>query len=438
MGAGSSAKYVPIFMRRARTTRWRASPSAMRSKPVEAGWSSWVIPRITRPPRSFARARGWDRENREGVRMTDSFSPASGAPRFDSLLIVRLSAMGDIIHTLPAAAALRQTFPQATLGWLIEERWAELLCTLRYPRSGPRSPQRPLVDRVHSVNTSEWRHAPFSFNTWQQMAVGLSQLRGIQYDAVIDFQGAVRSALLARWSGAPIVYGSTQPRENAASMFYTRSVLPNGPHVVEQALALAGAIIPTRMVEPQIEFPVDPDAENKISGLAADVNDFAILNPGAGWGAKRWPAERYGQVAKELAEDGLCSLINYGPGEEELAVAVEAAGEGAARRVSCSVSELIALTRRARLLIGGDTGPMHLAAALKIPVVAIFGPTNPARNGPFGTRSIVLRSARSMTDHTRHRQPEQGLLEITVGEVVAASRKLLQSPVAETRLAKPQ
>ena len=93
--------------------------------------------------------------------MTDSFSLRPGTPRFDSLLIVRLSAMGDIIHTLPAAAALRQTFPQATLGWLIEERWAELLCALRYPRSGPRSPQRPLVDRVHSVNTSEWRHAPF-------------------------------------------------------------------------------------------------------------------------------------------------------------------------------------------------------------------------------------------------------------------------------------
>ena len=355
--------------------------------------------------------------------------------------------MGDIIHTLPAAAALRQAFPHVTLGWLIEERWAELLCTLRCPRSGRRSPQRPLVDRVHSVNTSEWRRAPFSFNTWQQMAVGLSQLRGIQYDAVIDFQGAVRSALLARWSGAPIVYGSTQPRENAASMLYTRKVLLNGSHVVEQALALAAAIIPTPitstrtipmpMAELRVEFPVDPDAENKIAGLTADVNDFAILNPGAGWGAKRWPAERYGQVAKELAKDGLCSLVNYGPGEEELAVAVEAAGEGAARKISCSVSELIALTRRARLLIGGDTGPMHLAAALKIPVVAIFGPTNPARNGPFGTRSIVLRSASSLTDHTRYSEPEQGLLEITVGEIVAAARKLLQQ-VAEPRLAEPK
>ena len=205
--------------------------------------------------------------------------------------------MGDIIHTLPAAAALRRAFPHATLGWLIEERWAELLCTLRYPRSGRRSPQRPLVDRVHAVNMAEWRHAPFSFNTWQQIGAGLSELRGIRYDAAIDFQGAVRSALLARWSGAPIVYGDAQPRENAASMFYTRQVLlkTNGTHVIQKALALAGAvisrqpfprqpfqlgsfqlgsvtaIIKTPMAEAQIEFPVDPDAEKKIASLMGEA-----------------------------------------------------------------------------------------------------------------------------------------------------------------------
>jgi heptosyltransferase I len=351
--------------------------------------------------------------------------------RLDRLLIVRLSAMGDIIHTLPAAAALRHAFPHATLGWLVEERWAELLCTLRYPRSGPRSPQRPLADRVHSVNTAEWRRAPFSFHHWQHMAATWSELRGIHYDAVIDFQGAVRSALLARWSGAPIVVGSVQPRENAASMFYTRQVLVNadGTHVVQQALALAEDVFPTAIsdaaAQAQVEFPLDSDAEKKIAVLTADVHNFAILNPGAGWGAKRWPPERYGEVAAGLAKDGLRSLVNYGPGEQDLAEAVEAASQGAAQKISCSVSELIALTRRAKLFIGGDTGPMHMAAALKIPVVAIFGPTNPQRNGPFGTRSMVLRSAISLTDHTRRREPEQGLLEITVPEVVAAARKLL-------------
>jgi heptosyltransferase I len=369
-------------------------------------------------------------------------SPSARPPRFESLLIVRLGAMGDIIHTLPAATALRQAFPHATLGWLVEERWVELLCTLRYPRSGPRSPQRPLVDRVHSVNTAEWRRALFSFNTWQQIATSLSQLRGIRYDAVIDFQGAVRSALLGRWSRSPILYGDAQPRENAASLFYTRKVLvaSNGTHVVQQALALAEDVISsgtrTPASELQVEFPVDPDAENKIGELTSDTKDYIILNPGAGWGAKMWPAERYGQVAKELARDGFRSLINYGPGEDDLAAAVEAASDATARKISCSISELIALTRRARLFVGGDTGPMHLAAAFQIPVVGIFGPTNPVRNGPFATQSVVLRNASSKTDHSRRGEPERGLLEISAEEVVAASRKLLQNPANQSHVAK--
>ena len=349
------------------------------------------------------------------------------AAPFERLLVVRLSAMGDIIHTLPAVSALREAFPHATIGWLVEERWAELLCTLRYPRSGARSPQRPLVDRVHTVNTTAWRRSLLSFNTWQQMAVGLSELRGLGYEVAVDFQGAVRTALLARWSGATVVYGDIQPRENAASMWYTRQVLTTGAHVVQQALSLAEAVILRMPLPPKVELPVDPDAENRITALSGDAHNFVILNPGAGWGAKQWPAERYGFVASELAKDGLRSLINYGPGEEDLAVAVEAASTGAARKVSCSISELIALTRRARLFIGGDTGPMHLAAALQIPVVGIFGPTNPARNGPFGTSSVVLRSATSLTSHARHAEPEKGMLAITPEEVIAASRKLLGS-----------
>src|SRR6266850_338225 len=348
------------------------------------------------------------------------------SPPFERLLVVRLSAMGDIIHTLPAVSALRQAFPNATLGWLVEERWAELLCTLRYPRSGRRSPQRPLVDRVHTVNTTAWRSSLFSFNTWQQMAVSLSELRGLGYETAVDFQGAVRTALLARWSGAGVVYGDIQPRENAASMWYTRQVMTTGVHVVQQALALAEAVIQRSVPAQKVDLPMDPDAENRITSLAGQARDFAILNPGAGWGAKQWPAERYGLVASELAKDGLRSLINYGPGEEELAAAVEVASAGAARKISCSISELIALMRRARLFIGGDTGPMHLAAALQIPVVGIFGPTNPARNGPFGTSSIVLRSSTSMTNHARHREPEKGLLEISSEEVISAARKLLR------------
>lgn len=355
-------------------------------------------------------------------------TPAAGAGRlFERLLIVRFSAMGDIIHTLPAVAALRQAFPNVTLGWAVEERWAELLCTLRYPRSGPRSEQRPLVDRLHTVNTKAWRRSLFSFNTWHQMASASSDLRGIGYDAAVDFQGAVRTALLARWSRAAVVYGDTQPRENAASMWYTRQITTSGAHVVQQALSLAEAVTRQPAGSPKVALPVDPDAEKRITMLAGEACDFAILNPGAGWGAKQWPAERYGLVASALAKEGLRSLINYGPGEEALADAVESASAGTARKISCSISELIALTRRALLFVGGDTGPMHLAAALQVPVVAIFGPTNPARNGPFGTSSIVLRSASSLTSHARRREPEKGLLEISADEVIAAARELLGS-----------
>jgi heptosyltransferase-1 len=344
-------------------------------------------------------------------------------PAFARLLVVRLSAMGDIIHTLPAVAALRAAFPRMTIGWIVEERWVELLCTLRYPRSGPRSPQKPLVDRIHTVNTPEWRRSLFSLKTWHHMASGLSDLRGVEYQAAIDFQGAVRSALLARWSGASVIYGDAQPRENAASMWYTRPIITRGVHVIEQALSLARAVRPLQCVPP-VEFPVDPDAENKMAPLAG-ADQFVILNPGAGWGAKQWPPERYGLVAKNLARDGLRSIINFGPGEEQLAGAVESASEGTAQAISCSISELIALTRRAQLFIGGDTGPMHLAAALQVPVVGLFGPTNPARNGPFGVASVVLRSPTSLTSHTRRREPEPGLLEITFEDVVAAARQLL-------------
>ena len=357
--------------------------------------------------------------------MTAETLSRANPPHFEKILIVRLSAMGDIIHTLPAVAALRDAFPNATLGWIIEERWAELLCTLRYPRSGHRSPQRPLVDRVHTVNTAAWRRSLFSLNTWQQMAVGLSELRGIGYQAVVDFQGAVRAALLARWSGAKTVFGDVQPRENAASMWYSRQVMAQGTHVIEQALSLAEAVIGKRGPVPQAEFPVDPDAEKRISSLVGTERDFAILNPGAGWGAKQWPADRFGAVARQLAKDGVRSLFNFGPGEQDLATAVETASAGSAQKISCSISELIALTRRSSLFIGGDTGPMHLAAALQIPVVGIFGPTNPARNGPFATRSIVLRSPASTTSHARLSQPEQGLLEITPDQVISAARQLL-------------
>lgn len=345
------------------------------------------------------------------------------------LLIVRLGSMGDVIHTLPAAAALRNSFPDAMLGWVIEERWTELLCTLPTPRSGPRSPQRPLVERIHAVNTRTWRSSLFSVQTWEQIAASLSDIRAANYEIAVDLQGALRSALVASWSGAPIVYGAARPRENVASMFYTRKVITSGTHIIDQNLSIAETLSGFPRPIAQIELPYDPAAEQECTRQLSErrLYNFVLINPGAGWAAKQWPAERYAAIAKLFSECGLKSLVNYGPGEHDLARAVEASSCGAAHPISPSLTQLIALTRRARLFIGGDCGPLHLAAALRIPVVGIFGPTDPARNGPYGTRSIVLRSPASSTSHKRRSHPDDGLLEITPEQVVNAARQLLGS-----------
>jgi heptosyltransferase-1 len=213
-------------------------------------------------------------------------------------------------------------------------------------------------------------------------------------------------------------------------MLYTREAVARGSHVIEQNVSVAEAVAKRKMKIPRVELPRDPATEARIDARLSEqgISDFVILNPGAGWGAKRWPADRYGEVAGKLASEGLRSIVNYGPGEESLAREVETASAGAAAGMKCSITELIALTRRARLFVGGDTGPMHLAAALGIPVAAMFGPTDPARNGPYGTHSIVLRSPASSTSHVRRSQPDEGLLEITTGAVVAAARELLARP----------
>lgn len=355
---------------------------------------------------------------------------ATDRSSIERLLIVRLSAMGDVIHTLPAAQALRDAFPDATIGWLIEERWADLLSAPGTTRRGPRSPQRPLADSVHTVNLTGWRKTLFTAPTLERIARVWNDVRSVRYNIVVDLQGAIRSAVLARWSGTPVIYGSTQPRESPASLWYTRKVVPTGAHVIEQNLSLASAVTGKIAPAPPVEFPHDIAAENRIEKILGDarMRDFALLNPGAGWGAKRWPAERYGLVARALAAWGIRSIVNYGPAEEHLAREVESASEGTAMTLKSTISELIALTRRAKLFVGGDTGPLHLAAALHVPVVAIFGPTDPTRNGPYGTHSIVLRNPSSPTTHARNPRPDEGMLEIGVGSVVDAARKLLDGP----------
>ena len=347
------------------------------------------------------------------------------------ILIVRLSAMGDVIHSIPAVALLRQAFPTAHIGWVIEERWAELLCARANLRLGPRSAAKPLVDAVHTVNMKAWRWAPFSDETWREGLGSLRELRSGKYDIAVDLQGAIRSAVLAQIVGTPLRFGFDRPREYAASLFYTHRTVARGRHIIEQHVSLAADVAHVKTFVPEIEFPRDEKTDQWCEFQLREraIRDFAILNPGAGWGAKQWPAERYAAVARGLAKMGVASLVNFGPGEESLAKAVEDLSNGTAEAVFCSITELIALTRRAMLFIGGDTGPMHLAAALHIPVVGIFGPTDPARNGPYGTRSIVLRSAASVTTHARRSDPDRGMLAILPDDVVDAARQLVRGGI---------
>ncbi len=354
-------------------------------------------------------------------------SHKSDIPMTGRILVVRLSAMGDIIHALPAITALRAASPDLQIGWLVEERWVELLCARESDRMAARSPQKPLVDWVHLANFKAWRQALLANESWRAMRSLRAEVRGMNYDLALDLQGAIRSALAAKASGAAMRVGSTEPREKPATMFYTRKVDPAGAHVVEQALAIASDIVGHALSYVDPLFPIDPAAEAWAERTLTQLHNrrFAILNPGAGWGTKCWPVESYGAVAAALPARGLAAVINYGPGEEELAHAVHQASGTSALPVKCSVGELIALTRRTSLFIGGDTGPMHLAAALRVPVVALFGPTRPERNGPYATRSIILRSPQSVDNPSHTDHPDEGLASIPPQAVIEAADELL-------------
>ncbi|HKU26071.1 MAG TPA: glycosyltransferase family 9 protein, partial [Candidatus Sulfotelmatobacter sp.] len=172
--------------------------------------------------------------------------PGAGHANPERILIVRLSAMGDVIHTLLAAQALRDAFPNAAIGWLIEERWSELLCAPGIARRGSRSPGRPLVDWVHVVRLAGWRKSLLEMSTIEQIARVWNDVRSVGYDVAIDLQGAIRSAVLARFSRAPVIYGARQTRESPATLFYTRQEITRGAHVIEQNLSIVQEIIQER------------------------------------------------------------------------------------------------------------------------------------------------------------------------------------------------
>lgn len=343
------------------------------------------------------------------------------------LLVVRLGAMGDILHALPAVTALRAAHPEWTIDWVVEPMWSALFAAgaARIRDTPSTIPRRPIVDKIHLASTREWRHHLLSGQTRREIAALKRALRGEHYDAVIDFQGALRSALIARLAGSGRVIGEARPRERMASWLFTERILTRGVHVIEQDLEVAEAVAGDALSAVQPMLPFDPGAESWADGLLLRGESGILINPGAGWGAKRWPVERYAEVARAMLNRGYRVFVNAGPGELTLADTVVQRTGGGATALVCSIEQLIAITRRICLAIAGDTGPLHLACALGRPVVGIYGPTDPSRNGPFGTRFRVLRSPDSRRDHTRRNAPEAGLLTITPDDVLEAAEELL-------------
>lgn len=346
--------------------------------------------------------------------------------------------MGDILHALPAVTALRQAHLDWEIGWVVEPRWQALLRagtthqTGDQPRSAEqpfpaRQPAQPVVDRLHFAPTKQWAKRLLSSQTFREFAALRRELRACHYDAVIDFQGAIRSAVLARMAGSPRVLGESEPRERPARWLFTERIHTDGAHVIEQDIELARTIAGNTLPPAVPLLPLDNEAEDWCNALLCGSGNqpVALITPGAGWGAKRWPVERYAAVAAGLKQRGMRVLINAGPGEEALAAAIQSASNHSATPVQASLSQLIALTRRIALCVAGDTGPLHLACALGRPVVGIYGPTDPSRNGPYGTRSVVLRSPFSRRDHSRRAEPESGLLTISPEDVLQATDSLL-------------
>jgi heptosyltransferase-1 len=336
--------------------------------------------------------------------------------------------MGDVLHAMPAVGALRAQLPECHVGWVIEPRWAPLLMA---DGAAPRTPMMPLVDVVHTANARGWARQPLAASTWRAMRRLRSELHAQRYDLAIDLQGAVRSALIGRASGAELV-GEAEPRERPARWFFRRKVATRGVHVIEQAAEVVAEATGLTLAPMLPPLPVDCAAERRVAAMLPDAQTLVLLHPGAGWGAKRWPVERYGALAAALKARGYAVVVNCAPGEEALAADVVRSSGGAAQTIATNMiaadmAELIAMTRRCALVIGGDTGPAHLACALGKPVVGLYGPTDPARNGPWGVPFRVLRHPESRRDHARRSAPEAGLLTIEPEEVLAAVEELLGS-----------
>ncbi len=301
------------------------------------------------------------------------------------ILIVRLSSLGDILHTLPAYAALRNSFPSARIDWLVEHRARFLLSAVRG------------LDSVIEIDTASPQSQPFTASSWTSLWKTIRHLRNCGYDLSIDFQGLLKTAFLGLLIGARerVGFGKSLAWEWPAHWFYSRRVNPEQKemHVVDanRLLAQAAGALPS---SERVRLTAPPETSHGISERLAQLklSEFVVINPGGGWLTKRWPPDRFGVLAERIiCELGMEVVVTTGPGEDELFRELQLNCSPRVHHLRVSFLELIPIMERARLIVAGDTGPLHLACTLGTPVVGIYGPTSPTRNGPWlpGDRYVV-------------------------------------------------
>ncbi|HYL37223.1 MAG TPA: glycosyltransferase family 9 protein [Bryobacteraceae bacterium] len=307
------------------------------------------------------------------------------------ILVIRLGSMGDVVAALPAVASLKHSLPHSSITWVIHPRWSVLL------------EGNPYLDSVIELDR----------RTFPGLAGAWRALRAQPWDLAVDFQGLIKSALVASVARPERIYGfaAAYAREPAASWFYSTKVTIQSHHAVERNLDLAAAAGASSILR---TFPLPPGAPE------GDLpkGDFVLASPLAGWGAKQWPLEYYGRLAERLRRDcGLPLVLN-------VPHPIEAAG---VRTHVSSLRGLIHAVRRATAIVGVDSGPTHLAAALEKPGVAIYGPTDPARNGPYGGTFRVLRSPDAVTTYRRNAEPDASMRAISPEQVSSALEAILSA-----------
>jgi len=337
-------------------------------------------------------------------------------PRF---LVVRLSSLGDIVHTFPAVAAVRESFPNSEIVWLTHPRWESLVESSQ------------LASKIWATET----------RSLASLRTIISRIRAKKLGVAIDYQGLWKSAALPFIGGVPrrIGFSSETIREFGVPVLYTDRVRCTAAHIAGQngELSLrAGARNAVAKVPLSVPSLQEAFVLQLLHGFS--IERYVVLSPGGGWRSKCWPPDRFGALCQKIrAGLGLRCVLNFGPGEEELIAAVKAAsGNADPVPYNGSLVQLMALLRNAACIVGGDTGPLHLAVALGTPSVALFGPTDPMRNGPYraGDSSldtqkldIVIRSVDAVTTYKRGDRPDRSLLKISVEEVFDSVRQLVEA-----------